>query len=55
MHIFILTRLLRKTTELVALSNYLRWFDIFGLATNPSARACLNVALGLQPSVSMFI
>ena len=37
------------------LSNYLRWFDIVGLAANPSARACLNAALGLQPSVGMLI
>ena len=33
------------------LANYLRWFDIVGLAPNPSARTCLNAALGLQHSV----
>lgn len=33
------------------LANDLRWFDIVGLAPNPSARTCRNAALGLQPSV----
>lgn len=35
------------------LSNYLRWFDIVGLAPNPSSRLCLNAALGLQSQVIM--
>ncbi len=30
------------------LPNYLRWFDIAGLAHRPSARSCFNAALGLQ-------
>lgn len=34
------------------LSNYLHWFDIVGLAPHPSARTCLNAALGLQPTVA---
>jgi transposase-like protein len=33
------------------LANDLRWFDIVGLAPNPSARTGLNAARGLQPSV----
>lgn len=35
------------------LPNYLRWFDTVGLASNPSARSCLNAALGLQPPIAM--
>ena len=37
------------------LPNYLRWFQCIGLALHPSSRACLNAALGLQPSVGMLI
>jgi transposase-like protein len=33
------------------LANYLRWFDIAGLARHSSARTCLNAALALQPGV----
>lgn len=32
------------------LPNYLRWFQCVGLALHPSSRACLNAALGLQPT-----
>jgi transposase-like protein len=34
------------------LANYLRWFDIVGLAHRPSARSCFNAVLGLQPTVN---
>ena len=35
------------------LPNYLRWFLCVGLASHPSSRACLNAALGLQPTVAV--
>jgi transposase-like protein len=35
------------------LPNYLRWFLSVGLAAHPSSRACLNAALGLQPTVAV--
>lgn len=35
------------------LPNYLRWFLCVGLAPQPSSRACLNAALGLQPTVAL--
>jgi transposase-like protein len=35
------------------LPNYLRWFQCLGLAPHPSSRACLNAALGLQPTVAV--
>jgi hypothetical protein len=35
------------------LPNDLRWFQGVGLALHPSSRACLNAALGLQPTVAV--
>jgi transposase-like protein len=35
------------------LPNYLRWFLSVALAAHPSSRACLNAALGLQPTVAV--
>ena len=35
------------------LPNYLRWFQCVGLALHLSSRACLNAALGLQPTVAV--
>lgn len=35
------------------LDSYLRWFHLAGLQHSPTSRACLNAAIGLQPTIAV--